>query len=171
MNPIRNDRAATGMRRDKRLQPHTDDSYRAPARVMSGTGCRECGAVYENGRWIWSASAEVTKQLLCPACRRILEHAPAGELWLQSCDYLNTRLDEVVSLLSHEAQNEEGLHALERIMDIDVQPDGVRVTTTGPHVLRRLAEAMLQAHHGRLSIEYRDGDRLLHARWSHDDRG
>ena len=170
MNPIRNSKAATGMRLDKRLQPHTDDSYRAPLRVMSGTGCRECGAVYENGRWIWSASAEVTKQLLCPACRRISEHAPAGELWLQSCDYLTPRLDQVVSLLSREAQNEEGLHALERIMDIDVQPGGVRITTTGPHLLRRLAEALLRAHHGKLSIEYRDGERVLHARWSHDQQ-
>jgi hypothetical protein len=166
-----NDRAATGMRRDKRLRPHTDDSYRAPSRLMSGTGCRECGAVYENGRWIWSASAHVTQQLMCPACRRILEHAPAGELWLQSCDYLKARLDQIVSLLSHEAQNEEGLHALERIMAIDVEPDGVRVTTTGPHMLRSLGEAMLRTHHGRLSIEYRDGERLLRGSWSHGYRG
>ncbi|RQN38236.1 BCAM0308 family protein [Paraburkholderia tropica] len=170
MNPIRNESAATGMRRDKRLQPHTNDSYRAPARVMSGTGCRECGAIYENGRWIWSASAEVTRQLLCPACRRIQDHAPAGELWLKSCDYLNAHLDQVVALLSREARNEAGLHALERIMDIQVQSDGVRVSTTGPHVLRKLTAAMLRAHHGRLSIEYRDGERLLRARWSHESR-
>lgn len=170
MNSIRNGVAATGVRCDKRTQPRTDDSYRAPSRVLSGTGCRECGAVYENGRWIWSASANVTRQLLCPACRRILEHAPAGELWLQSCDYLNTCLDQVVSLLSLEAQNEEGMHALKRIMDIDVQPEGVRVTTTGQLVLRRLGEAMLRSHHGRLSIENRDGERLLRASWSHDYR-
>ncbi|ACC76040.1 BCAM0308 family protein [Paraburkholderia phymatum] len=159
-------RSASTMRRDQRYQPHTTDSYRSPARVQGGTGCRECGAVYENGRWTWSANAEHTSQLVCPACRRILEHAPAGELWLESGAYLVAHHDEVVSLLRHESANEEKRHALERLMNIEEEAEGIRVTTTGPHTLRRLSEALVRAHHGHLSIEYRDGEGVLRARWS-----
>lgn len=137
-----------------------------PLRVMSGTGCRECGAVYESGRWIWSATARVTHQLLCPACRRILEHAPAGELWLESCEYLHTQLVQIVSFLSDEAQREKECHPMERIIGINVEPGGVRVTTSGPHILRRLGSAMLRAHHGELSIEYRDGEAVARANWT-----
>jgi len=158
-------RSESTMRRDKRFQPHTTDSYRLPARVQGGTGCRECGAVYESGRWVWSASAEHTSQLVCPACRRLLEHAPAGELWLESGEYLLAHQEEIVSLLRHASADEEKLHALERLMAIEDQPEGIRVTTTGPHTLRRLSEALVRAHHGHLSIEYRDAEGVLRARW------
>jgi hypothetical protein len=156
-------------RRDKQPQPHTGDSYRAPLRVQSGTGCRECGAVYDNGRWMWCATTRRTSQLVCPACRRILEHAPAAELWLQGGGYLDAHRDEVLALLHHQEQGERERHALERLMRIDEQAGGMRVTTTGTHLLRRIGAALLRTHHGRLSIEYRDGDGLLRARWSHAD--
>ncbi|MEI6003468.1 glutamyl-tRNA amidotransferase [Paraburkholderia bengalensis] len=167
MTESRNRNVST-MRRDKRFQPRTTDSYRSPVREQGGTSCRECGAVYENGRWKWSASAEHTSQLVCPACRRILEHAPAGELWLESGEYLRTHHDEVASLLRHASADEEKLHVLERLMSIEDQPEGMRVTTTGPHTLRRLSEALVRAHHGHLTIEYRDAEGVLRARWRRD---
>ncbi|CAG9237670.1 conserved hypothetical protein [Paraburkholderia caribensis] len=159
------DHCVSPMRRDRIFQSHTDDSYRTPTRVQGGKACRECGAVYEKGRWIWTTNAEQTGQLVCPACRRILEHAPAGELWLEAGGYLLAHRDEVVSLLQREAAYEETCYALERLMSIEEQAKGVRVTTTGRHMLRRLCEALVLARHGQLSLKYRDGGGILRARW------
>jgi len=86
MNPICNDRAAAGMRREKSLQMHTEDNRLMPLRVMGGTGCRECGAVYESGStaggWTLTAAAVAVYAALTLArdrrCRRLgLVVAPA----------------------------------------------------------------------------------------------
>jgi len=79
MNPICNDRAAAGMRREKSLQMHTEDNRLMPLRVMGGTGCRECGAVYESGStaggWTLTAAAVAVYAALTLArdrrCRRL----------------------------------------------------------------------------------------------------
>ena len=126
MNRANERTATTRMRRDQQPQAHTDDSYRSPLRMRSGTECSKCGATYENGRWTWQASADKTRQIVCPACRRILDQVPAGELVLAG-DYLAPRHDEVLGLLRNEAAGEAQQHPLERIMAVDAQPDHVTV--------------------------------------------
>ena len=165
MNRANERTATTRMRRDQQPQAHTDDSYRSPLRMRSGTECSKCGATYENGRWTWQASADKTRQIVCPACRRILDQVPAGELVLDG-DYLAPRHDEVLGLLRNEAAGEAQQHPLERIMAVDAQPDHVTVRTTGPHLVRRLGEALLRAHQGELTISYGDGEGLLRGHWT-----
>jgi len=156
-------------RRDQRPEPRTSDSYRTQLRVPGGTGCRECGAIYDNGRWIWCATAQRTGQITCPACRRILEHAPAAQLHLQCGAYLSAHRAQLLALIEHQAQQEQRFQALERLMEIVEGPEEIVISTTGTHLLRRIGAAILRAHHGRLSIEYRDGEGLLRAHWSHPD--
>lgn len=152
------------MRRDKQPGPHTRDSYRSPERIKGSTRCGECGALYEDGRWIWRASSDALRQLTCPACRRIQDHSPAGEFVLTG-EYLAAHRDDLVALLRRQAAGEEKEHPLERIMEIDEQPDRMTVRTTGPHLVRRLGEAVLRAHGGHLTLHYRDGEGLLRADW------
>jgi hypothetical protein len=38
--------------------------------------------------------------------------------------------------------------------------------TTGPHLVRRLGEALLRAHQGELTISYDDGEGLLRGHWT-----
>ncbi|KVV38126.1 hypothetical protein WT27_01840 [Burkholderia territorii] len=40
---------------------------------------------------------------------------------------------------------------------------------TGVHMVRRLGEAPLHAHHGDLAIDYPDGEDVLRAHWTRDD--
>lgn len=152
------------MRRDKQPQAHVYDSYRPRERSAGASRCPECGAVYDHGRWTWRMSGGQLHQLQCPACQRIHEQAPAGEITFDG-DYLLDHADEVLALLHHQADGEKQEHPLERIMDIQRQPEHIVVQTTGPHLVRRLGAAMLHAHQGELEISYRDNEGLLRAHW------
>jgi hypothetical protein len=46
------------------------------------TGCPQCGTVYQEGRWQWSAREGVIEEL-CAACRRIKDKFPAGVVTLR----------------------------------------------------------------------------------------
>jgi hypothetical protein len=153
------------MRRDKQPQAHVDDSYRPRGRHAGTSRCPDCGALYDDGRWTWHISSEQMHQLQCPACKRIHEQAPAGEITLDG-DYLLNRRDEVLALLHHQADGEKQEHPLERIMDIQESPEHIVVQTTGPHLVRRLGAAMLHAHQGALEISYRTNEGLLRASWA-----
>ncbi|WP_454825669.1 BCAM0308 family protein [Paraburkholderia xenovorans] len=152
------------MRRDRQPQAHIYDSYRPRGRSAGASRCPDCGAVFDDGRWTWRMSAGQMHQLQCPACKRIHEQAPAGEITFDG-DYLLNRADEVLALLHHQADGEKQEHPLERIMDIQQQPEHIVVQTTGPHLVRRLGAAMLHAHQGELEISYRDNEGLLRAHW------
>ena len=156
------------LRRDKRMQPHTKDSYRDPKRPTGDHICEGCGAVCEAGRWTWSATTLDRHQLECPACKRMRENVPAGELVLKG-EYLRTHRSTILELLERQADLETSEHALERIMDIEKSADSLIVRTTGVHMVRRLGEALLHAHHGDLKINYRDGEDVLRAHWKRDD--
>jgi hypothetical protein len=152
-------------RRDKQPQPHTPDSYRAPLRSKA-MHCTRCGATYDDGRWTWHAAPDDAAEQPCPACMRIHDHAPAGELILRG-DYLPGHRADILALLNHQADDEAHDHPLERIMEIADDGDArMIVHTTGTHLLRRLGKALLRAHHGDLTLHDADADGLLRAEWT-----
>ncbi|KWD88697.1 BCAM0308 family protein [Burkholderia ubonensis] len=157
--------ARRSLRRDKRTQPHTTDSYREPKRPRGDTYCETCGAVCDAGRWGWRAAFGDLRQLQCPACKRTQERVPAGELVLRGT-YLDAHRDAIFALLKRQADFETNEHALERIMEIDEGVGAITVRTTGRHMVRRLAEALLHAHHGDLALHHRDGEDRLRAEWT-----
>ncbi|RQR35087.1 glutamyl-tRNA amidotransferase [Burkholderia sp. Bp9143] len=156
------------LRRDKRMQPHTKDSYRDPKRPKGDRICEGCGAVCDAGRWTWYATSLDRRQLECPACKRMRENVPAGELTLHGA-YLRAHRSTILELLQRQAERETSEHALERIMDIEQSADALIVRTTGVHMVRRLADALLHAHHGDLALNYRDSEDVLRAQWKRDD--
>ncbi|MBY4866531.1 glutamyl-tRNA amidotransferase [Burkholderia sp. Bp9017] len=156
------------LRRDKRMQPHTKDSYRDPKRPKGDRICEGCGALCDAGRWTWYATQLDRRQLECPACKRMRENAPAGELVLRGA-YLHAHRSAILDLLERQAALEKSEHALERVMEIDKSEESLVVRTTGVHMVRRLAQALLHAHHGHLAINYRDGEDVLRAHWTRDD--
>ncbi|KWK49241.1 glutamyl-tRNA amidotransferase [Burkholderia stagnalis] len=153
------------LRRDKRMRPHTKDSYRDPKRPKHDTYCEMCGAVCDAGRWAWRAAFGDLHQLQCPACKRMQEGVPAGELVLRGA-YLDAHRDAILALLRRQADFETNEHALERVMEIDEGDGAITVRTTGRHMVRRLAEALLHAHHGDLALHYRNGEDRLRAEWT-----
>jgi hypothetical protein len=74
----------------------------------------------------------------------------------------------ILELLERQADLEMSEHALERIMEIEQSGDALIVRTTGVHMVRRMGEALLHAHHGALAFNYRDSEDMLRAHWTRE---
>jgi hypothetical protein len=126
------------------------DPY-APKGKYKAMCCSTCGAVYQAGRWQWSATSAPLGT--CPACRRIADRMPAGRLTLDG-PYAMEHQAELLRLARHEADAERADHPMHRIMNVEMRPDAIDITTTDIHLPRRIGEALRRAHDGRLTMAY-----------------
>ncbi len=142
------------------------DPYQQRGKYGEPTACSDCGAVYQKGRWEWSSvppNVQAHKER-CPACARIREDMPAGYLTIKGI-FAKDHHDELMQLLRHHEQREKSEHPLQRIMQIDEQPDSWVITTTDIHLARGLGEALEHAYRGTLQYHYNKDDYLLRVSW------
>lgn len=154
--------------RHDQLRPELiHDSYRLTRKPVGGTVCRECGAVFHAGRWVWSERPTVSHETLCPACQRVRDRLPAGFVHVGG-SYFKQKREELLRLLLHREEREKAEHPLARIIAIEVDDDdeGLRLTTTDIHLARALGEALFSAHRGKLEFDYNEGENLLRVDWS-----
>ncbi len=163
---MRRERGPYRYRRLQILEGYGDDPYRAARKPRGPVECPRCGATFRDGRWSWRAGARArAAKLVCPACRRIAEDAPAGYLTL-SGEWFQRHRAEVLGRVMHCAEAERAEHPLERIIAIREEDGATRVTTTSTHLARLIAHALKRAFKGELKMTYGRGDNLLRARWS-----
>ncbi len=153
------------IRRDQLIQEEEHDNYLDHKKPNEPVRCPECAAVFHAGRWQWTQAPAGAQYKLCPACRRIREHFPAGFLNL-SGDFLATHEAEIRQLISHHEDREKSEHPLQRIMDIENTANGLLVTTTDIHLARGLGEALHHAYQGELAFHYNRDQNLLRVNWS-----
>lgn len=150
------------------LSEREHDAYRMRRKPPEPSVCPDCRAVFHGGRWQWLATPPGAHEQMCPACRRVRDHFPAGYLWLQG-EFFETHRTEVLALVHARAAHVKTEHPLERIMDIEEQPPdeggGVLVTTTDPHLARGIGEAVREAWKGELRLHYEQGQTLLRVHW------
>jgi hypothetical protein len=106
-------------------------------------------------------------EVLCPACHRIQDDAPSGTLLLTG-DFVAQQRDEVLGLARNEEARVKTEHPLARIIKIEDQteaPQGVIITTTDPHLARRIGEKLHHAHHGTITYRYEEDEDLLRVNW------
>ena len=152
------------VRRDRLIQEQRHDTYRSKGKLREPTACPGCGEVYRAGMWRWETEPERAHFQSCPACLRIADDYPAGFVTLRG-GFLADHLDEILNLVRNEEAREKIQHALERIMKIETQDDGVLVTTTDIHLARRIGESVHHAYAGDLEYHYQDDEHLLHVNW------
>lgn len=152
------------VRYDRLLQQQGYDAYKSDLKYPEPTACRQCGAVFQGGRWQWAEKPERANEVLCPACRRIDEKFPIGYVHL-SGPYFVRHEDEIMHLIENEAKKEKAEHPLERIIDDLPEDQGMLVTTTGFHLARRIGEAVHAAHQGDLEIDYNGAEDMLRVNW------
>jgi NMD protein affecting ribosome stability and mRNA decay len=131
--------------------------------------CPDCGAQFRNGRWEGpQAPAVGLKPERCPACLRIEEDYPAGELVL-SGGFLQAHRDEILATVKHVEERERGDHPLNRIMAIDEHEGAIVISTTDVHLPHRIAHALRNAWDGATKTHYDPAGYFTRVQWVRED--
>jgi NMD protein affecting ribosome stability and mRNA decay len=153
--------------KDRSVRARKHDPYKAKGKPKEPSVCRECKAVYHKGRWTWAPVPQQSHEILCPACARIRDGASSGVLLLTG-EFVASHRQEILGLARNEEARVKAEHPLARIIKIEDQteaPPGVVITTTDPHLARRIGEALHHAHHGTFTCRYEENEDLLRANW------
>lgn len=153
--------------KDRSVRARKHDPYKAKGKLQEPSVCHGCKAVYRKGRWTWAAVPPKSHEILCPACARIRDGAPSGVLLLTG-EFVASHGQEILGLARNEEARVKAEHPLARIIKIEDQieaPQGVVITTTDPHLARRIGEALHHAHHGTFTCRYEENEDLLRANW------
>lgn len=142
-----------------------EDPYQARCKPQEPTHCPDCQAIYHKGRWQWGEVVADSSALRCPACARIHDKVPAGFLVL-SGEFIKSHHNEILSLIHHQENQEKQDHALERIMTIEENADGISISYTGFHLPRGTGEALRHAYQGTLDITHNERSDQIRVNWS-----
>ncbi len=168
MKPIRGNTARIYARDNpqdrQRAAANDEDPYRRAAKPAEPTVCPTCRAVFSAGRWSWASPPEEANQENCPACQRIQDDFPAGYVTIKG-PFMKDHRDEIVGLIHAKEASEKAEHPLQRIMAIEDERDGLRVSTTDSHLARGIGEALHDAYKGELKLKYSRDENLLRAVW------
>jgi hypothetical protein len=153
-------------RREGLAEGHQADPYRLNRKFAEPTTCPDCLASYHQGHWSWAEPSPGAQHHRCPACARIRDRVPAGELRL-SGPFGAQQYGQILALIDNTEAHIRAEHPLERLMAIDPdQPDGeVLLTFTGTHGTHGVAEAIHHAFGGDLEAEYPEGSTPLRIQW------
>lgn len=145
-------------------QDHVLDPYQVQQKPEKPTACRQCGAIYHNGRWQWGQKPAGAHEDLCPACRRINDGFPAGIVTLHG-DFAQQHRDQIVGLARNEEAAENSEHPLNRIASIEDTESGLVINTTDIHLPRRLGQALKRAFHGTLDMHFDKAGYFVRVDW------
>jgi NMD protein affecting ribosome stability and mRNA decay len=152
-----------------RLEEEIHDPYRTPKKARSPARCADCGATYRKGRWTWERSQPPPPaSLVCPACRRVRDRYPAGEITVRGGFFVE-HADEVLQLVRNTEDAERSAHPLQRIIAIARKGGNAIVTTTDLHVARRIGHALEDAWGGKLATHYDEGGYFIRITWERND--
>ncbi|MEW6324729.1 MAG: BCAM0308 family protein [Nitrospirota bacterium] len=143
---------------------YVHDTYKMRKKLPEPTVCIRCGAVFRKGRWIWAPRPARAHEEICPACRRIADHYPAGTLRL-SGPFIRTHREEVLNAVRHQEVEAKKEHPLCRIIGIEESNGGMMISTTDMHLPRRIGEALWHAYHGKLTLHYAEDARMIRMDW------
>lgn len=152
-------------RRDRTIQEQRHDAYKAKGKPQEPTACPQCGVLFQRGRWVWGEKPSRAREVLCPACRRINDQYPAGEVTVTGTFYAGHRA-EVLALARNEEAREKAEHPLARIMQVRDADGGAVIATTDTHLARRIGEALHHAYQGELDLQYGADQQFVRAKWT-----
>jgi hypothetical protein len=147
------------------------DTYRRKSKnvevkLPDVTVCGDCEAVFRGGRWRWAQVAHPsgTRREICPACRRIRDRYPAGEVTIRG-EFARAHRDEVLARVRSIEFKEKKLRPLNRLMEIRDADDALVVTTTDVHLAHAIGTALFAAYRGTLHAPWAEEGDLLRVSW------
>ncbi len=152
---------------NQRYDSQHGDPYLKPPSAGAAL-CPQCGVSYQQGRWAWhERQPDDAPEQHCPACQRIADDEPAGRLQL-SGGFLREHREEIINLIRNTEQAHKAQHALERLLRISDQDDGLLVTTTGLHLANRIGHGLSAAFKGQTEYSYSADERFVSIHWQRD---
>jgi NMD protein affecting ribosome stability and mRNA decay len=152
------------MRRDRLIQEYEHDTYKNRGKLPEPTVCKECGAVFQKGRWQWASRPDQAHETLCPACHRTHDRYPGGYLTLDG-PFLAEHRAEILHRVRNVEEREKNQHPLRRIMAIEDGGEALTITTTDMQLARTLGEAVNDAYKGDLDYHYTEESNILRVNW------
>jgi hypothetical protein len=134
--------------------------------------CPDCGAVYYRRHWSLSVPAQTRKlagianfhAAPCPACRKIRDQYPMGEVRIVNSAPEDKR--EMMRILRNEETRARQKNPLERIMTVRQHgPDEWRIQTTTEKLAQRLGRSLRKARGGRVHYEWSHNNKYVHVVW------
>lgn len=151
------------------LREKIHDPYRSAEKLREATRCPQCGARYRNGRWTWpKTQTYALKSQHCPACRRINDRYPAGEI-VVSGRFAGSHRDEILARVRHVEASERALHPLHRVMAVAERDTDIVINTTDVHLPHRIAHALKDAWGGTTKTHYDLEGYFTRVQWKRDD--
>ena len=144
------------------------DPYKRVQKLPEPSYCRQCGAVYHAGRWHWGPQPSGARAVLCQACHRINDKYPAGVLTLTGSS-VAANSDELKRVALHLEAAEKQDHPLNRIIDIEQNPNGLVIKTTDIHLPVRIGKAIKRAFRGELDEHFDEAGYFVRVKWHRDD--
>jgi NMD protein affecting ribosome stability and mRNA decay len=157
-------RSRTRGHQDRQIEEVVHDPYQERYKPSGPAFCPRCEAIFQDGRWQCGPKNAGAHEHVCPACRRIQDHYPAGYVTL-SGSFLAQNGAEISGLVSNEEARAKAEHPLERIIEVKKEEPGMVVTTTGTHLARRIGEALKHAWKGELELKYSPNEYLVRVYW------
>jgi hypothetical protein len=165
------------MRRHREPNHSAANAPRAPRRIHEETagklpelaGCPRCHASYRNGRWTWETPPIGSYTFECPACARIADDDPAGEIRL-SGTFVAAHRDEIEGCLRNVEARQRTEHPLKRIMSMRDEDGDLVVRVTDAKLVTQLGHALESAWDGVVTLPKTTADRSAFARgtWHRD---
>ena len=130
--------------------------------------CSGCGAFHYRRHWTLIPPADFSGQIdshlfFCPACRKIKDRFPGGELTLRGVA-VESR-GEIARILRNEESRAREKNPLERIMCMDAANGGWRVETTTEKLAQRLGRSIKKARGGKLAYKWGHNNKFVRIVW------
>jgi NMD protein affecting ribosome stability and mRNA decay len=130
--------------------------------------CSGCGAFHHRRHWTLTPPASLSSEsgrdhILCPACRKIQDSYPAGELTLRGIETENR--EEIARILRNEESRAREKNPLERIMRMDAANGGWRIETTTEKLAQRLGRSIKKARGGKLIYKWGYNSKFIRVVW------
>jgi hypothetical protein len=144
------------------------DSYLPKLSPKEVIQCTGCGAFYHRRHWMLAAPAAFyppvpPRPIYCPACRKIKERYPSGELSLKGMESAERR--EILSILRNEEEQARNKNPLERIMSLAEKNGEWKVETTTEKLAQRLGRSVRKARGGQLVYKWSHNNKFLRVIW------
>ncbi|MCX8052289.1 MAG: BCAM0308 family protein [Armatimonadetes bacterium] len=168
------------------------DPYIDEENLPEGSVCKRCGAINSSGRWYppdyqnprskeeHSSSTDTTRkagspsptanantEVVCPACRKLRDHAPGGILKLTG-GFVWEHKDEILNLIRNESNKALNVNPLERIMSLRAENGEIEITTTNEKLAQRIGKAIYKAYSGSIEYKWSEDNKLVRVAWHRD---